>query len=343
MLGEIFLTIRDIARQSGYAVTTVSRVLNDQPNVSNEAREKILEVVRRNNFRLNSNARRLKQQHSSGVAVVVKGARNLLFSAILERLQSMLVERGFACFISYVDEDGNEVEEATRICREERPEGIMFLGGDMEHFERDFEAVTVPSVLITGRADGLGYENLSSISTDDSFAAECAIEHLMSLGHRSIGILGGQLERSYPSARRYEGCVRAFERFKEPFNAEIQYVESRFSLVDGYAAMKRLLNKMPDLTAVFAMSDVTAIGAIRAIRDEGLRVPEDISVMGFDGIELGGYLTPKLATIRQDGDLLARRSVEILVRAVRDNAGVSHEIVPFRLFFGESAREVDLM
>lgn len=335
------MTIRDIARESGYGVTTVSRVLNDQPNVSDEARERILEVVRRTNFHLNSNAKRLKQQTSTGIAVVVKGSKNMLFPSILEQVQSHLVDTGYACLINYVDEDDNEVEEAARICRELRPLGILFLGGDIEHFESGFLHISVPCVLMTGSAFDLGFDSLSSVTTDDAFAAECAIEHLLALGHSKIGVLGGFIESSYPSLQRYRGCIRAFERHRLNFDAECQFVASRFSLSDGYAAMERLLGRMPDLTAVFAMSDVTAIGAIRAIRDRGSRVPEDISVVGFDGIEMGSFLTPKLATVRQDGEAIASRSVKLLLNAIQNDSAAAHEIVPFCFSPGESARRLE--
>ena len=334
------MTIRDIARESGYGVTTVSRVLNGQPNVSKEAREKIMEVVRRTDFHLNSNAKRLKQQAGTGIAVVVKGSKNMLFSAILERLQSLLAETGYVFMINYVDEGADEVMEAHRICGELRPKGIMFLGGNHENFKRGFEGIGVPCVLITSSAKELGFPNLSSVTTDDAFAAECAIDHLVSLGHRNIGVLGGYVENSYPAARRYAGCVRAFERYSIPADRS-RVVASKFSLTDGYAAMERLLDKYPDITAVFAMADVTAIGAIRAIRDRGLRVPEDISVVGFDGIELGSYLTPKLTTVRQDGEAIAERSVRLLLDAIGGEGGAAHEVVPFRLFDGESAMRLE--
>lgn len=331
------MTIKDIACESGYAVTTVSRVLNGQPNVSKEARERILEVVRRHNFSLNTNAKRLKQQGASGVAVIVKGYRNMLFASIVERLQSLLDGAGYTSIFHYIDEEADEVEVAVRAQQNLRPQAIMFLGGMAENFARGFAAVTVPCVLLTCSAESLDFPNLSSITTDDCFAAECAVEHLMSLGHRSIGVLGGPLDSSNPASRRYDGCLRAFNRHRMRFDDERQLVASRFSMADGYEAMGRLLEKMPELTAVFAMSDVTAIGAIRAIRDAGRRVPEDISVMGFDGIDLGGYLTPKLATIKQDGALIAELSVDILSRAMEGAGEPVHEVVPFRLVRGESA------
>ena len=104
--------------------------------------------------------------------------------------------------------------------------------------------------------------------------------------------------------------------------------------------MERLMDKMPDLTAVFAMSDVMAVGAMRAIRDRGLRVPEDVSMVGFDGIALIDYLDPKITTIRQNREIIAKRSVEILLDCIQDGAAAVHEVVPFQLISGESTREI---
>lgn len=330
------MTIKDIARESGYAVGTVSRVLNDCPGVSPKARERILEVVAQNHFSLNSNAKHLKQQASSGVAIVVKGTHNMLFASIVEDLQRLIKEKGCPSLIYYFDEDENEVVHALKICRERKPLGILFLGSTFSHFEEHFSEISIPCVMVTNCASPLGYGNLSSVSTDDTAAADYAISHLIALGHRKIGILGGKMERSQASSARFMGCQRAFFRHHIPFDPEAHYEISRFSLSGGYHAMERLLDKMPELTAVFAMSDVTAVGAIRAIRDRGLKVPEDISVMGFDGVELGGFLSPKLTTIQQDAPRLARRALELLLSALEEDGPAVHELVPFRLLPGES-------
>lgn len=121
---------------------------------------------------------------------------------------------------------------------------------------------------------------------------------------------------------------------------EEQYMPALFAMSEGYEAMGRLLDRMPDLTAVFAMADVLAVGAIRAVRDRGLRVPEDVSVVGFDGIELGSYLTPSLTTIRQDREQIADRSVELLLSQIENRVSPEHELVPFRIISGESVRKI---
>ncbi len=338
------MTIKDIARESGYAVGTVSRVLNHHPDVSEKARRTIMAVVEKYHFRLNNNAKHLKQQASSGIAVIVKGSQNMLFAAIVERLQGVIEEKDFACFIYYIGEEENEVEQAQSVCLERHPKGILFLGSDLEFFRERFAEIEVPCVLVTNSAAQLHFPNLSSVSTDDTKAAAAAVEHLMALGHRQIGILGGRMEKSHAAYTRYLGCDAAFRAHKMLLDRERQYEPALFSMEDGYRAMNALLDKMPELTAVFAMADVLAVGAIRAIRDRGLRVPEDISVMGFDGIELGKYLSPRLTTIRQDRERIANRSLEILLACMNEEqaeeAAAVHELLPFDIITGESAVKV---
>ena len=264
----------------------------------------------------------------------------MLFAAIVERLQKLIEERDYAFLIYYIGEQDNEVEQAWQICRERHPSGILFLGSDLEFFRERFAQIQVPCVLVTNSAQELGFENLSSVSTDDEAAAQAAVEHLIALGHRKIGVLGGFMEKSRAAHTRYAGCVRAFAEHGIPFSMEEQYMPALFAMSEGYEAMGRLLDRMPDLTAVFAMADVLAVGEIRAVRDRGLRVPEDVSVVGFDGIELGSYLTPSLTTIRQDREQIADRSVELLLSQIENRVSPEHELVPFRIISGESVRKI---
>lgn len=336
------VTIKDIARESGYAVGTVSRVLNHHPNVSPEAREKVMAVVERYGFQPNSNARRLKQQGSNCLAVVVKGANNLLFASLVETIQSIVKEKDYSLIVSYQDEDGDEVEAAREIQAERKPLGIIFLGGNRDNFRRGFGRIRCPAVLLTTRAEDLGFENLSSVSTDDVSGAMEAVNCLLEAGHRSIGLISGQSSFAVDemgcntSQSRFTGCRLAFESHGVPFDIDRQTAVARYSMQGGYEGAGQLLERCGDLTAIFAMSDVMAVGAMRAIRDHGKRVPEDISVIGYDGIELADFTSPKLTTIRQDGDKLVRRGVEILLDAIEHDRPAVHEIVPHCLSVGES-------
>ena len=201
-------------------------------------------------------------------------------------------------------------------------------------------AVPVPGVVITNNTAGLAIGNLSSVTTDDVLAAEAAMDTLIEMGHREIAIIGGNRKTSDASRLRYEGCMRSFQKHNLPFTLEKEYRGVRYSYENGYAAVKELVDKGCRFTAIFAMADVLAIGAIRALQDAGFRVSEDVSVMGVDGLTIGDYLVPRLATVRQSTQELSRRGVEILLSAIEKGSPACHETIPFQVAHQESIRNI---
>ena len=334
------MTIKDLAAKTGYAVGTVSRALNNHPNVSEKARTAILQAAAEMGFEINMNAKQLKQTHSNTILVIVKGTGNELFGEMVEAIQHLIAETRYQLVVDYTDEDANEVARAVQLCREKKPLGILFLGGVNANFLRDFAAIDIPCVVVTNNASDLPFENLSSVSTDDRHAGRDAIEMLISMGHREIVVIGGDRELSDTSRLRFEGCVEAFSEHGILFDPEKDYQGVRYSYQDGYLATKALLAQNRSFTALFASADVMAIGAIRALRECGKRVPEDVSVVGFDGLPIGDYLVPQLATVGQCVSVMAQRSVEILLGGIEESAPARHETVPFRIYPRESVRSL---
>ena len=335
------MTIKDLAAKTGYAVATVSRVLNNHPNVSEKARRTIMQAVEESGFQLNANAKQLKQQHATSILVVVKGTSNELFSELVESIQSLVTATQYPLFVDYLDEDENEVRRAIQLCLEKKPLGILFLGGNNSHFLADFDKIDIPCVLVTNDASKLSFPNLSSVAIDDREATRCAIDALIAQGHRKFVIVGGDRNVSDTGRLRYLGCLDSFREHNIEFDEDLDYQGVRFSYQDGYNATANLLAKGRSFTALFAVADVMAIGAIRALRDHGLRVPEDVSVVGFDGLPLGSFLVPKLSTIAQPVQLMAKRSVEILIANIENGEAARHEAVPFTLYQRESTRRIE--
>lgn len=335
------MTIKDLAARTGYAVGTVSRALNGHPNVSDKARRIILKAAEDSGFELNVNAKQLKQLHSTTILVIVKGIGNELFGEMVETIQNLIARTRYQLVVDYMDEDLNEVHRALQLCKEKKPLGILFLGGNNQNFIRDFGKIDIPCVLVTNDASMLPFDNLSSVTTDDLEAARRAMDTLIALGHSRIAIIGGDRAISDTSRLRYEGCMRSFAEHGIVFDPERDYQSVRYSCRDGYRATQALLENGCQFTAIFAIADVMAIGAIRALWENGLRVPEDISVMGVDGLPMGDYLVPQLATIRQPVSQLAKRSVEILLAGIEDGAAGCHETVPFTVLSRESIRSIE--
>lgn len=334
------MTIKDLSVQTGYSVGTISRVLNNQPNVSEKARKAVLEAAQACGFQLNTNAQQLKQQRSNNILVLVKGSSNQLFGSLVEAIQRRVAGSPYHLVVDYMDEDHNEVLRAVQLCREKKPQGLIFLGGNRKNFMADFERIDVPCVLITSDASDLPFQNLCSVCCDEDQAVKQTIDRLIQMGHRSIAIIGGYLDRSDTTRRRFEGCLAAFRENDIAFDPEMDYASSRFSYAEGYRAGQTLVSRGKRYTAIFCMADVMAMGAIRALTDSGLRVPEDVSVVGFDGLAIGEFIVPRLSTVSQSVEVLAQRGMELLRGNIEGKNLCVHEIVPAQIQWKESARAI---
>lgn len=308
------ITIKEIAQLSGVAISTVSRVLNKRPDVNEATRERVMEVIRRVGYEPNSNAKHLKQLSTESVAVIVRGANNLFFSGIIERLQRRIERTGLRFLPYYIDESEDEVLYAQRVYAERKVRGIIFLGGYHGACDEQLRALPVPCVFSTVNAAASGAENVSSVSVDDRQGARRAVDYLFDCGHTEILVLGGETEGWNTSEQRYRGVCDSFLAHGRKLEPE-RYLVSAFSFASAYAAIRAYAGA--PYTAVFAMSDTMAIGAARALCDMGLRVPEDVSLIGYDGIELASYYEPVLATMRQPQETLADKSVELLLSGMR--------------------------
>ena len=332
------LTIKDIARISGCSVSTISRVINDRPDVRPETKEHVLKVMREAGFVPNTNARQLKIQQSRSLVFVVKGTRNLFFSDFLVQLQRAATLYGYNGIVSYLDENANEIDAAEKILREIKPKGMIFLGGSVANFKKGFANITVPSVLTTLVSDELDFPNLSMVGVDDRAAAYTAVDYLIQQGHRKIAVLGGPVT-SYPSVMRREGAQQAMQDAGILFNDKL-YGLSNYDFESAYHAVNSLLARRAEFTALFAMSDVIAFGAIRALVSAGFRVPEDVSVIGFDGITMSRYCVPVMTTIVQPSEQIALQSIELLVRQIEHGSSAQTVTLQPELQQGESVRAI---
>ncbi len=228
--------------------------------------------------------------------------------------------------------------ESARIITYLKPKGIIFLGGYIDAFRHDFSQIHLPCVLVTNNARDFGFDNLSSFTPDYFDAGKYVVDRLLSEGHTRIGILGGYPEgpgREYKNGKIL-GAVEALRENGILFDFDRDYEPCSYSAESGYKALEILFRRSPDLTAVFALSDSIAFGTIRALKDIGLRVPEDVSVIGFDGLTYANYSIPRLSTIRQDTAGLAKKSVDDLLMRLSYGGEAVHELVPYEYIEGES-------
>lgn len=335
------MTIVDIARTAGVSVTTVSRVLNNHPDVSAKTRDKVMAVIDRNQYIPNNSARSLKRESLQAVAVIVKGFSNPIFTAMLEIIHQELEDNDYLMLLHQVDPSQDEVAAAISFCKEKKPQGLIFMGGNFEHSRGMLAMLDVPYVMLTiTMHKNVDREAFSSVTVDDFAAGYAVARQAIHAGHRKLAVIGSHANDRSISRLRIDGFRKALTDHTCPHEENRIAYAGEFSYHAGYEATKHLLQQT-SFSCLFCISDILAIGAIRAIHDAGLSVPGDISVVGFDGIEEGRYHIPSLATMRQPQREMALKGVEILLAHIRKGAPHQHLLFEPAFSEGESFTPVN--
>ncbi len=334
------MTIKDIAKECNCGIGTVSRVLNNHPSVSEETRKRVLNIVEKYGFILNRNAKELKMHDNKTIVVFVKGTSNVLLNSMLEIIQKRMEPLPFNASVINLDEDDNEALSANKVYYEQKPIGMIFLGGSPDRYKDDFLKIKIPCVFISNQAESLDNKNISSVSTDNLLASEFSTDYLINKGHTKIGVIGGNLESSEISKIRFQGFLNSINKAHLDFDFNKAYVTSKYSYSSGAKAAKKLISQYPDLTAIFTMSDTMAIGACRQLKDMNYSIPNQISIIGFDGLSVADFYCPRLTTIKQQEIILAEEGLNILLNSINEKKEAIHKIIPFKLIPGESVKNL---
>ena len=315
-----------------------------------ETKEKILEVIKATGFVPNNSARYLKRSETNSIALLVKGITNPFFTRMIQVIEEGVEERKYTTILRHVGPMEDEVLIALSLVKERKLKGIVFLGGNFTHDSQLLQQLGVPFVFATIGEDleeessraqlingKVGYAN---IAVDDVKASADAVTYLIEQGHRRIGIIAEGLGIPSVGQLRLRGYRKALEEHKIPFDSDHLAVVSGgidpYSMPNGYRAAKELLEKDPELTAIFCISDVIAIGACRAILDSGRRIPEDVSVIGFDGIETGDYCNPRLTTMQQPFTEISQAAISVLFGMIEKKKKPQDRIMEAELVVRES-------
>ncbi|MBT9775184.1 LacI family DNA-binding transcriptional regulator [Clostridium sp. MCC353] len=339
------ITIKEVAKLCGVGISTVSRAINNHPDINAETKKKIMRVIEEQNYIPNNSARNLKRVESKMIVVLMKGITNPFFNRMIKIFENRIVRYKYSILIHHVDEEEDEVTAALRLEKEKKPGGMIFLGGKADHEEEKLKSLKAPFVMCACRLNpDIDKTLYSSVSIDDVNASYEMVSHLISQGHRRIAIAAARKEDTAVGKMRLAGYKKALADHNIPYREELvihQDAETdAYSMSGGYSAAKRFLESGAGATAIFAISDVTAFGVCRALADAGKMIPGDISVAGFDGIEMAEYYCPSLTTMKQPCDQMALESVELLFDLM-DGRCVNKQIVfEAQLVTGESTAAV---
>jgi LacI family transcriptional regulator len=328
------VSIKDIAKQAGMSPSTVSRVVNGKKHVNSEKRERILKLIEETGYVPNQAARNMVLQRSFTVGIVLSDTFNMFQRQLFSFLERHLNSFGYHTHFFFVKFEGASEEECLDRLKAEKLDGIVMIHEIQNpSFYESVHKLKLPLVTATFSRSGF-----PSVHVCEEDAAYDAVTHLINLGHRKIKMIssnglscGGQ---------RAEGFFRALEAagIKRDVDEQTVFV-SQYTTEFGMYGMRELLLRGRDFTAIFAATDELAIGAMRVLKDEGFRVPEEISVVGFDDIDISNYIMPRLTTIRQPLMEIGERTATILHKYINGSQGVRTDMVlPYKLVIRESTR-----
>lgn len=340
------INIKDIARLCGVGVSTVSRAINNHPDINPETKNMIMQVIKENNYIPNNSARNLKRTDSRAIAVLIKGIGNPFFSKMIRIFEEEIQKKKYSFILQRVDEQEDEVDVALELIKEKKPRGIVFLGGYFSHSREELEQLTVPYVLSTiGMTEYLGESpDFSCVSVDDYAESYKMTDYLCKLGHEKILILTAPSDDESIGRLRLEGYKKALlDNGITPSPSLIIFseeCEECYTMENGYRMMNRVLNEKTEFTAVYAISDSIAIGACKAIFEHGMRIPEDYCIAGYDGLDIARYYNPSITTIRQPVEEMAKATIKILFDVIKNKAEHQKMVFKAELVEGESTRKV---
>lgn len=301
----------------------MSRAVNGRPGVTDETRRKILRILAELGYEQPGVAR---PRRGGLVGLLVPELDNPIFPAFAQAIETRLAGQGFTSLLCTATIDGKQEAEYIDLLLERAVDGVVVVSGlnadtAADHgLYRQLAGLGVPLVLLNGEVPDL---DAPTVSADEVSAAERAVEHLASLGHRRIGLITGP-ERYQPVQRKGIGFARAMAALGVTDVRDL-VVESTFSVEGGEAAAGDLLEQ--DVTAIVASSDLMALGAIRAVRERGRRVPEHVSVVGYDDTALMAYTDPPLTTLRQPVQAMSDAACRALLDRMRGQSVPSRELL----------------
>ena len=337
-------TIKDIAKICGVGVSTVSRAINNHPDINPETKEKIMNTIREYGYIPNNSARNLKRVDAKAIAVLVKGISNPFFTTMIEVIEQECKKKHYSMELSHIESGEDEVDVALKVVKEKRLRGIIFLGGLFSHSDEKLKKLNVPFVFSTAGSipENISKNQYSNISVDDRRESERMVDYLISLGHKRIAILVAEAQEESIGQLRLEGYCDALKAHGIEVDPKLICQThdqlDHFSMENGYLTTKKLLESGEDFTAVFAVADALAIGAFRALHEAGLRVPEDISLAGYDGIDMANYIVPSLTTMRQPVEEMAKATTRLLFDIISGKTEHQHVTYKAELMIKESTQ-----
>jgi len=308
------VTIYDVAERAGVGIGTVSRVLNDSPHLREVTRQRVLQAIADLEYQPNPMARGLSLKKTATIGIVVPFFTRPFYVEVLRGVDSELTQHGYNLILYNVEQKALKDYYLRKLPMRRRVDGLLLISLWLEEADvRALKRTRLPVVLVDCQ-----YPTLSSVAVDNVTGARLAVTHLIEKGHQRIGFISGLLDDpfGFPTSReRFAGYRQTLEEYGLTFRKEHHQI-GEFTAQSGCECMERLLAVDPPPTAVFLTSDTQALGALRAIRESGRQVPDDIALVGYDDIEVAEYV--ELSTVRQPMFQMGQEGARLLLTELDD-------------------------
>lgn len=324
--------IKDVAKKAGVSISTVSRVINQSKPVKAKTKERVLEAIEELGYRPNAIARSLKVKHTQSIGIMVPDIANQFYPEVVRGIEDVANMYDYTIFLCNTDLDQEKEIQYFAELEEKQVDGLIFMGNLIsEHLAKQISDSEIPVVLI-----GTQHAGLPSVTIDNVRAAKDAVGLLIVQGHQRIGVITGKMKDPIMGKARLEGYREALQEAELPWKSEL-VVEGGYRFKSGYEGARQLIMLEEVPTAIFVASDEMAIGAMRAILEKGLRIPEDVAVIGFDNVDMSGKVYPSLTTVGQPMYEMGAIGMRLLTKYLQgENVAASNVILEYELIQRES-------
>lgn len=312
---SIVIKIQDVAKKADVSIATVSRVVNGYEHVSDKLKNRVQDAIDELNYKPNQIAKSLASQKTNLIGILVPDLKYDYYANMLSSIEEYASQNNYNIIVCNIKEDLEKEIRYINILKEMWVDGIILMHEKLnDNIKKLLLECQIPIVLASIKLKEL---NFPSVNIDDFKAAYDATKYLIDLGHKKIAIIAGDMRDYTAGHERFRGYKQALKDNNIQFN-QSYFEQGNFSIKDGYNAMVKLLETGKVLpTAVFAVSDSMAVGAMNCMIDRGYDVPKDISIIGFDDIDLASAVRPKLTTVNQPAEKIGSLAVELLIKYIK--------------------------
>ncbi|WP_026478856.1 LacI family DNA-binding transcriptional regulator [Alkaliphilus transvaalensis] len=314
--------IKDVARKAGVSISTVSRVVNDSKVVKPETHEKVMKAIEELGYKPNAIARSLKVKNTKTIGILIPDISNQFYPEVVRGIEDIANMYQYNIFLCNTDLDPEKETKYFDILAEKQVDGIIFISNIVsEALYKKFKVYDIPVVLI-----GADYEDVPSVSIDNVGASKSIVNYLIKKGHKRIATIVGKNSDPVMGVARLEGYKTALREANISIDNEL-IIEGGHRYKSGYEGAKRLLELEEPPTAIFATNDEMAIGTLRAALEQGLDIPEDLAIVGFDNIDMAGKVYPALTTVAQPMYEMGAIATRVLTKILNEEELETRKIV----------------